>query len=224
MEGAQISFDSLDGEVGDFNQEADEHCYPTTIVDYIENTQHLRKVFLEPYDEVKGLISQTIDPVKKEFDQTYQRVKDDFHRQWKEYKLEYLGLIFNIPRFFCLLVVLFGCFMAFCHTCQMQVIVEPRKIVDIYEKVALFSMFWVLGSIMTLYTLLTTFNIPFCHLYVQFGHGFVYDVVADCILLATRTGMRNEFFFAIPKRQTTVTFSIPGVTIGGPNIPNQIMT
>ena len=61
-------------------------------------------------------------------------------------------------------------------------------------------------------------------MYVKFGHGFVYDVVADCILLATRTGMRNEFFFAIPKKKTTVTYEIPGVTNPGPNKPNQIIT
>ena len=70
---------------------------------------------------------------------------------------------------------------------------------------------------MTIYSLLTSFAIPFCHLYVKFGHGFVYDVVADCILLATRTGMRNEFFFAIPKKKTTVTYEIPGVTDPGTN-------
>jgi hypothetical protein len=70
---------------------------------------------------------------------------------------------------------------------------------------------------------LSSFGVPFYHIYVRFGHGFVYDVVADSILLATYIGMNNEFFFAIPKRKTTVTYSVPGVSDDGPNVPGQII-
>jgi hypothetical protein len=35
--------------------------------------------------------------------------------------------------------------------------------------------------------------------------------------------MKNEFFFAIPKRKVTVTYEVPGVSEGGPNIRGQII-
>jgi hypothetical protein len=37
------------------------------------------------------------------------------------------------------------------------------------------------------------------------------------------SGMKNEFFFAIPKRKVTVTYEVPGVSDGGPNIRGQII-
>ena len=42
-------------------------------------------------------------------------------------------------------------------------------------------------------------------------------------ILATYIGMNNEIFFAIPKRRVHVTYSIPGVSDDGPNIPGQII-
>jgi hypothetical protein len=35
--------------------------------------------------------------------------------------------------------------------------------------------------------------------------------------------MQNEFFFAIPKKKTTVTYSVPGVSAEGPNVPGTIL-
>ena len=35
--------------------------------------------------------------------------------------------------------------------------------------------------------------------------------------------MKNEFFFAIPRKKVTVTYSVPGVSDGGPNIRGQII-
>ena len=37
------------------------------------------------------------------------------------------------------------------------------------------------------------------------------------------SGMKNEFFFAIPKKKVTVTYSVPGVSDDGPNIRGQII-
>ena len=205
-------------EVQNFRNET--QCLPPTLDTYLEQENvNLKKVLLAPVTASEALMKEFIAPIEREFDQTYEEIKNGTRAIWEDYNLDYLGLIFNIPRFVCLLIVLFGCFMSFLHTCQMKIIVEPGKIVDIYEKLAFFSIFYVVGTCMTIYSLLTSFGIPFCHMYVKFGHGFVYDVVADCILLATRTGMRNEFFFAIPKKKTTVTYDIPNVIKPGPKIP-----
>ena len=213
LEESKKCFGALN-EVHKFKEE--EQCFPSTIDTYIR--QNI-KILLDPASVFEALMKEFIVPIEQEFQQTYEEIKNGTKAIWKDYNLDYLGLIFNIPRFACLLIVLFGCFMSFFHTCQMRIIVEPRKIVDIYEKLAFFSIFYVIGSYMTIYSLLTSFDIPFCHMYVKFGHGFVYDVVADCILLATRTGMRNELFFAIPKKKTTVTYDIPNVIKPGPKIP-----
>ena len=37
------------------------------------------------------------------------------------------------------------------------------------------------------------------------------------------SGMKNEFFFAIPKRKVTITYSVPGVSDEGPNIRGQVI-
>ena len=227
MEKSESDFATLtnkENEVEKFSKEDEDQCFLSTFDEYLEQNSPLKEVLLAPITAFEALMNKTIAPLNQEFSQTYHEIKNETKGIWADYNLDYLGLIFNIPRFVCLLIVLFGCFISFCHTCQMTIIVEPRKIVDIYEKLAFFSIFYVIGSCMTIYSLLTSFGIPFCHMYVKFGHGFVYDVVADCILLATRTGMRNEFFFAIPKKKTTVTYEIPGVTNPGPNKPNQIIT
>ena len=76
---------------------------------------------------------------------------------------------------------------------------------------------------LSLFNILSSFGIPFYHIFVQYGTGFVYNCVADGILLATYIGMNNEFFFAIPKKRTTITYTVPGVSDPGPNIPGQIL-
>ena len=82
---------------------------------------------------------------------------------------------------------------------------------------------YVVGVQLALYNFLTTFGIPFYHLNLRFGLGFVYDLVADFILLSVYVGMKNEFFFAIPKRKTVVTYSVPGVSDGGPPAQGKII-
>ena len=145
---------------------------------------------------------------------------------WRGYNLQYVGMLFTVPRFICLFILLFGCMMASLFTCQMNIIcqaLEPRKIVDAYGKVAFFSLVYVVGAQLSLFNILSSFGIPFYHIFVQYGTGFVYDCVADGILLATYIGMNNEFFFAIPKRRTTITYTVPGVSDPGPNMPGQIL-
>ena len=134
---------------------------------------------------------------------------------WTENYLPLLALIFTIPRFLCLLVLLFGCFMASIFQCTMQIspmceAVQPRKIVDCYGKIAMFSMVYVIGAQLSISNILSSFGVPFFHIFVQYGTGFFYDLVADAILFATYVGMNNEYFFAIPRKQVLVTFSIEG--------------
>ncbi len=79
------------------------------------------------------------------------------------------------------------------------------------------------GVQFALYTFLTSFGIPLYHLELRFGPGFAYDLAADFVLVSVYVGMKNEFFFAIPKRKTTVTYSVPGVSDQGPNIEGKII-
>ena len=110
--------------------------------------------------------------------------------------LQYIGLLFTLPRVICLLVLFFGAFMAMIFKCQMQISCDslaPQKIVDAYGKIALFSLIYVVGAQLALFNILSTFGIPFYHIYVEFGQGFVYDVVADSILIATYIGKKHAF-------------------------------
>ena len=46
---------------------------------------------------------------------------------------------------------------------------EPRKFVDAYGKVALFSLVYVVGAQLSLFNVLSSFGIPFYHIYVRYG-------------------------------------------------------
>ena len=59
-------------------------------------------------------------------------------------------------------------------------------LVDAYGKVAIFSLVYVTGAQLSLFNILSSFAVPFYHIYVRFGAGFVYDVTADAILLVSR--------------------------------------
>ena len=150
---------------------------------------------------------------------------DTLNNIWEENQLQYLGLLLSVPRAICFLILIFGMLTALIWTCQMEIIesIEPKKVVNAYGAVALFSIIYVLGTQFILYNLISSVGIPFFHLNIRFGLGFIYDLVADWILFSVYIGMRNQFFFAIPKKKVTVTYSIPGASEGGPNIPGQII-
>ena len=40
---------------------------------------------------------------------------------WKENNLQYIGMLFTVPRMICLLILIFGMIMAWIHTCQMRI-------------------------------------------------------------------------------------------------------
>ena len=130
-----------------------------------------------------------------------------------------------IPRLLNLLTLIFGSFSMCYATCQMSIIpsIEPRKIVSFYGSVCIFSIVYVLGTQMALFNILSDFGVPFYRITVRLGLGFMYDVVADSIMLAVYIGMKNQYFFAIPQRKVTVSYSVPGVSDSGPNPPNRIL-
>ena len=110
-------------------------------------------------------------------------------------------------------------------TCQMTIIpaIEPRKIVKFYGSVCIFSVIYVLGTQMALFNILSDIGVPFYRITVRLGLGFMYDIAADAIMCSVYIGMKNEYFFAIPRRKVTVSYSVPGVSDSGPNPPNRIL-
>lgn len=212
-----------------------EECLPLATLDDVLETSDFSNILVSPVEQFYNLTQETLAPLKQSLHGFRTQLVLDIDEEvfggnmeafWRATDLQYIGLIFTIPRFICLLILVFGCFMVAIFKCTMQVIcqsLEPRKIVDAYGKVALFSMVYVVGAQLSLFNILSSFGIPFYHIYVRFGPGFVYDVVADSLLIATYIGMNNEFFFAIPKRKTTVTYTVPGASDPGPNIPGQII-
>ena len=93
---------------------------------------------------------------------------------WQANNLQYIGLLYTLPRFICLFLLFIGCFMAGIFKCNMQIIyqsLEPRKIVDAYGKIAIFSLVYVIGGQLSLFNILSSFGVPFYHIYVRFGAG-----------------------------------------------------
>ena len=51
----------------------------------------------------------------------------------------------------------------------------------------------------------------------------MYDVAAAAVMLLVSVGMKNEYFFAIPRRKVTVSYFVPGVSDYGLNPHNRIL-
>ncbi len=217
--------------------DSDKECLPyPTLDDFIAHDKHtIGNILTGPVDKFINITNTIVKPLKDVLAGARKQLildKDDSlwdsdpDNVWEANNLQYIGMIFVIPRAICLFILIFGALTASVFLCNMQImcqVLEPRRIVSAYGKVAIFSLVFVIGAQMSLYNMLTSFGVPFYHIYVQFSSGFIYDVVADSIILATYVGMNNEFFFAIPKRKTIVVYSVPGVSDEGPNIPGQII-
>ena len=143
----------------------------------------------------------------------------------KQFDFQYLGMILLIPRLLNLLTLIFGALTMSVATCKMEIVpaIEPRKIVKFYGTVCMFSVIYVLGSQMALFNILSDIGVPFYRITVRLGLGFMYDIAADAVMLSVYIGMKNEYFFAIPRRKVTVSYSVPGVSDSGPNPPNLIL-
>jgi len=180
------------------------------------------KVLKPVKDVVSGVRKQLLLDVDDELFDSDDGTQENY---WRDNDLQYIGMILMVPRVICLLILIFGCMASSCFVCQMQIVecIEPRKLVNAFRNVTIFSVIYVVGAQLAVYNMVSSFGVPFYHIYVRLSLGFVYDAVADFILIATSIGMQNEFFFAIPKRKTTVTYSVPGVSAEGPNIPGMII-
>ena len=186
------------------------------------------KTFFKEVDKMVLPVKQVVDGLRKQLiiDVQEELFGQPLENIWRENNLQYIGMVLLVPRVLCLFILLFGCLMSSIFVCQMKIIeaVEPKKIVDAFGKIALSSLSstsWDLSwPCSTYFPLLVS---HFTTLTSGLGSGFVYDLVADCFLLSTYIGMSNQYFFAIPKKRTTVTYEIPGTSTLGPNIRNQII-
>ena len=136
--------------------------------------------------------------------------------------------ILVIPKALQLFTLVFGMLTMSCVAsdwlCNMTIYIEPEKIVDFFGTMCKFSFFYCIISQIALFNTLSSFSIPFYKIYIEYGLGFSYDIASEVVMWSIWIGMKNEFFFAIPKRRTTVSYSVPGVSdtgTGGPQ--NQII-
>ena len=53
---------------------------------------------------------------------------------WRHFDLQYVGLIFTIPRFICLFILLFGSMMATLFACQMSIMCQALGTIHILRK------------------------------------------------------------------------------------------
>ena len=149
-------------------------------------------------------------------------------REFDKLDLQYLGMILLIPKAIQLLILLVGMFAMSCATCDINMMVinptyEPRRIVKAFGRMCMFSLVYNIFSQVAVFNILTDIGIPFYKIYISWGLGFMYDIASEAIMWSIWIGMNNEFFFAIPRRKKTVTYSVPGVSDGGPNVQNRVL-
>ncbi|TRY80092.1 hypothetical protein TCAL_17091 [Tigriopus californicus] len=203
-----------------FHAVLDEYGYKNPLMSPVHRFFNETEKLVKPLKDVlKGVRKQLLMNVQEELFGT--TIKEF----WQDANLELFSWIFLVPRLICLLILIFGLLTSSLYVCQMRIIqsLEPRKIVKAYGHVAMFSLIYVLGTEFAIYNLISTFGIPFYHITLRFGLGFIYDLVADFILISVYFGMSNQLFFAIPKRKVMVTYSVPGASDLGPNRPGQII-
>lgn len=203
-----------------FHAVLDEYGYKNPLMSPVHRFFNETEKLVKPLKDVlKGMRKQLLMDVQEELFGT--TIKEF----WQDANLELFSWIFLVPRLICLLILIFGLLTSSLYVCQMRIIqsLEPRKIVKAYGHVATFSLIYVLGTEFAIYNLISTFGIPFYHITLRFGLGFIYDLVADFILISVYFGMSNELFFAIPKRKVMVTYSVPGASDLGPNRAGQII-
>ena len=140
---------------------------------------------------------------------------DDLVKDMKELKkldLRYLGMLLLLPRVLALLTLVFGGLVMSCAACQMNIFLEPQKIVNFYGAICVFSLVYVLGTQLAIYNILSDLGVPIWKITVRPGLGFIYDIAADAIMWSVYIGMKNQYFFALPKRKVTVSYHVPSVS------------
>ena len=213
--------------------DSEKECLPIPTLRDIFRENDDVNVLARPVHKFRNISQNLVDPLKKRLDVYKQKLISNLEEEifgsgnlkhfWKAFDLQYITWFLIIPRGLCLLVLLFGWVVSGINRCGMKIVCcDPKILIEFYGKMSVFSLIYIVGAQMSLYNILSSFGIPFCHIYVRFGSGFVYDVVCDSIILATYIGMKNEMFFPIPKKKTTVTYELPGISNVGSNIDNAI--
>ncbi len=226
--------DFYDVDKHDVKNDTSKECLPYTSFSDAMTESGYSSILMKPVDEFFNETEKIVKPLRDSLTGLRKQLLLDFQEDlfgttldnfWTQHDLQYLGMLFTAPRIICLLILLFGMFMASIHVCCMRIFqaVEPARLISAYGKVCIFSVVYVIGTQMAIYILLSDIGVPFYRISIRFGLGFVYDVVADFILLSVYIGMNNQFFFAVPKRRTIVAYEIPGASTMGPNIPGQIV-
>ena len=214
-------------------------CLPfATFQDVLkENMDRRANILMNPINHFFNKTEEIMKPLKDIVSRTRRQLIADIGdelfgeealqniKDFKKLDLRYLGLLLIIPRVLNLLVLVFGSLSMCYATCQMSIIpaIEPRKIVNFFGSVCVFSLVYVLGTQMAVFNILSDIGVPFYRISVRLGLGFLYDVAAEAIMVSVWIGMRNQYFFAIPQRKVTVSYSVPGVSDVGPNPPNRIL-
>lgn len=215
--------------------DTESECLPYPTLDDVLREGGANNILVSPVRKFRAATQNLVRPLKDVVSGLRKQLVIDIDEElfggnldnlWRANHLQYVGMVFLVPRVLCLLILAFGCLMSSVFVCQMRIgcqSVEPRRIVEAFGKVALFSAIYVCAAQLSVFNLLSSFGVPLYRIEVRLGLGFVYDLVADAILISTYIGMKNEFFFTIPKRKTVVVYTVPGVSDEGPNIPGQIV-
>jgi len=234
-----FSVDSYETDKNKTMKEAGEECIPfATFNDLLrDNRDHGRSSLLvaKVYeyfsftDDVVRPLKQIIQRSRKQFindvgDKLFGAEVAEHLREHGKLDLQYLGMLLLIPKAIQLMTLVLGMLSMSYATCQMEIIpsLEPRKIVRFFGRMCMFSFVYNICTQIAIFNILTDFGIPFYRIYISYGLGFMYDVASEAVMWSVWIGMNNEFFFAIPRRKKTVTYSIPGVSDNGPNVQNAI--
>ena len=152
-------------------------CFPYQTLDDVisdnPNTKNFKNFLMKPVEDFENYTLSIVKPLKDTLHGFRTKLITDIDEEvfngnlknmkgWNEGYLQYIGMLFTLPRFICLLTLLFGCFMASIFQCSMQIIcqsLQPRKIVDIYGKIALFSLVYVVGAQLSLFNILQSFGV-----------------------------------------------------------------
>jgi len=243
------AIDKLMGRVLDYEKamnntkgEAEEECLPyVSFADVIRDHSRWsekKNLLMSPITDFFSETQKIMRPLKQIVVRTRRQLISDvgdqlFGEEVRQHiqeqdilDLQYLGLLLLIPKVLQLLTLVVGWLsMTYATHCSMEIIssIEPRRLVTFFGRMCMFSFVYCICTQLALYNVLTDIGIPFYKIYVSYGLGFMYDVASEALMWSIWIGMQNEFFFAIPRRKKTVTYSVPGVSDSGPNQQNAIM-
>eukprot|EP00092_Neocalanus_flemingeri_P001559 GFUD01001661.1.p1 GENE.GFUD01001661.1~~GFUD01001661.1.p1 ORF type:complete len:1153 (-),score=202.90 GFUD01001661.1:50-3508(-) len=217
----------------------EQECLPfATFNDVLkENMDKRANILMNPINHFFNKTEELMRPLKEIISRTRKQfiadIGDDLFgedvaqsiKDFKKLDLQYIGMLLLIPRAINLFILIFGMITMCCAVKDMSIVPsrEPRKIVDAFGTVCIFSVIFVLGAQLSVFNILSDFGVPFYRITTRLGLGFMYDMVCDSIMVSVWIGMKNEFFFTIPRRKVTVSYSVPGVSDQGPNPQNRIL-